>query len=419
MKTFNLLLCLAWLSFPGAALSQPNYTNETEVASYVRQMLYWPDADPTNRNLAAFRYQHLLYTEDGGIRPVLTNMVNLYGAAERARAQTAEAALRRGLTNHPASALLAGLLLDIYYDRAAAEFVLAGNSLSLADRMRMGPPSVPTGLVIDDEIGLYRQALDAYRSTLAGYFSLLSDSLGLTPVPPAGYQWFRQLAPARGLDPACYLSNGVPVSVTGNTNVLFTGYKDLVLLFSGLRDYGRAAVALAGLQRTRNNSGDLDQAKHLITDSQRFLFLQTSSLLAIFPGLDPHDAHVLDAASGLAEAVDGVNEGLADLGTMRQSIRGGAGLLGFESDFLMLVQKFAGQSGDLFDSFDAFQLRLSPGDLSSPLRYAKDLLAEERESYGDYRGLQDQLDLQFAYVTESAEDRLFQIRGGVSRHPGV
>ena len=88
------------------------------------------------------------------------------------------------MTNNPASTLLGGLLLDIYYDRTAAEFVLAGNSLTSADKTRMGPPSVPTGLVIDDEIGLYRQALDAYRSALMGYFSLLSDNLGMTKCRP-------------------------------------------------------------------------------------------------------------------------------------------------------------------------------------------------------------------------------------------
>ena len=77
----------------------------------------------------------------------------------------------------------------------------------------------------------------------------------------------------------------------------------------------------------------------------------------------------------------------------------------------MLAQKFAGQSGDIFDSFDALQLRLDPTDLSSPLSYAKDLQAEAYGSYNDYRGYQDQLETQLANVNGSAEDRLFQIVG--------
>ena len=417
MKTFNLLLCAACLALPGLLSAQPaNFTNETVVATYLKGMLYWPNADATNRNIAAFRYKHLLFADAGGLAPVVTNMANLYGTPERARALTAETYVRTGLTNNPASTLLAGLLLDIYYDRAAAECVLATTSLTGADRVRMGPPSVPTGLVIDDEIGLYQQALGAYRSTLANYFRLFNDGLGQSSQTPAGCRWFKQLVPSRGLEPASYLSNGVPSSVTGSANALFAGYKDLVLLLQGLRDYGRAAVALARLQWARNNAGDLTQAKTLITDSQRLLFLQTRTLLGLFPGLDPQDTNAVDAASGLAEAIGGVNASLADLEAMRQSIRGGAGLLGFSGDFLMLVQKFAGQSGDIFDSFDALQLRLNPSDLSSPLRYAQDLLANERASFDAYRGLQDKLELQLANVTGSAQDRLFQIVGA---YPGT
>ncbi len=410
------LLGLAWLGLTGSVRGQPIYSNPTNVAAFVRGLLYWPDAYPTNHQNAAFRYKHLLYTNDAGMRADVTNIANLYGEQERDLAQAAENHLRRGLTNNPTSKLLRGLLLDIRYDRTAAELLIAGNLLRPADRVRLGPPSVPTGLVMDDEINLCQQALGACRSALAGYFTLLTDNLGMATVPPAGYQCFQQLVPGRGLEPAYYLSNNVPVSVAGDTNVLFTGYKDLALVFTALRDYGRTAVALARLQATRNNAGDLDQAWNLITDSQRLLFLQTSAFLGLFPGLDPQDTNAVDAASGLAAALAGVNESLADLETLAQSLRGEANLLGFESDFLMLVQKYAGQSGDLFDSFDALQSRLNLTDLSSPLRYAKDLLTAARDSYADYRGYQDQLETQLAYLTESAEDRLFQVVGA---YPGT
>lgn len=425
MKTFRIefamsavCACLVWLVLPGSGLAQPaNYTNETVVANYVKGLLYWTEADPTNRNAAAFRYKDLLYTNEAtGIRPDRSRLSTFYGAAERARAQTAETELRRGLTNNPASALLGGLLLDIYYDRTAAELVLAGNKLTSADKARMGPPSVPTGLVIDDEISLYGQARDAYRSALMGYFSLLSDNLGMTSVPPAGCQWFQQLVPSRPLSPATCLSNGVPVPVGGSGAALFAGYKDLVLLLNGLRDYGRAIVPLVRLQATRNNAGDVDQAASLIADSTRFLFLQTSTLRGLFPGLDVQDTNQVDAASGLVEATAGVKQSLSELEAAGQGIRARANLLGFESDFLMLAQKYVGQTGDIFDSFDALQLRLNPTDLSSPLRYAKDLQVEARDSYDDYQGLQEQLETQLGNLSGSAEDRLFQIAGA---HPGT
>lgn len=414
------LLLLGWLARPGTISAQPlpDCADETAVASYVEQMLYWPNAYPTNRDIAAFRYKHLLYTNEAtGIRPDRSRIGNLYGAAERARAQDAETVLRCGLNEKPASTRLGGLLLDIYYDRTAAEFVLAANLLTSADRARMGPPSVPTGLVIDDEISLYRQALDAYRSAVMGYVSLLSDSLGMTNVPPAGCQLFRQLVPSRALDPASYLSYTNPVSVSGSAEPLFTGYKDLVLLLNGLRDYGRASVSLARLQAWRDNAGDLTESKSLIADSQRFLLLQTVTLLGLFQGLDPHDTNVVDAVSGLAEAMDGVNVSLSALETLAQTLRGQGNLLGFETDFLMLAQKYVGQSDNVFDSFDALQLRLDPTDLSSPLRYAKDLQAEARDSYADYQGFQEQLESQLGYLAGSTEDRLFQIVGAHSGTP--
>ena len=336
-----ILLCLAGLACSGSALGV-DYSNEVAVADYVKPMLYWPDSDPADRDIAAFRYKVLLYTDDGtGIRADTANMGTLYGAVERTRAQTAENELRIGLTNNPSSLLLQNLLLDIHYDRMAAELVLAGRMLPKATRIRMGlePPSVPTGLVIDDEINLHQQALEAYHSALEGVFSLLADDLDLTNSPPAGYTLFKNLVPTRELEPATYLGGTNAVSVTGSTTPLFDGYKDLVLLFNGLRDYGRVADAMGRLKTTRNNAGDLEETKALVSDAQRFLFLQQIKLLGIFPELDLGDAGNVAAASGLTEAAKGVAASLASLETLAQSIRSESSLLGFGEDFLMLVQK--------------------------------------------------------------------------------
>src|SRR5512144_721323 len=85
--SWPLLLCLGWLVWPAAGSAQPtNYADEHDVAGYVRTRLYWPDAAPADRNAAAFRYKHLLYVDNGGIRPNLTNMANLYADPERQRA---------------------------------------------------------------------------------------------------------------------------------------------------------------------------------------------------------------------------------------------------------------------------------------------------------------------------------------------
>lgn len=400
----TILLCLTGLACSGAA-----FADATNVADSVRQKLYWPDAAPAERNIAAFRYKVLLYTDDGtGIRADTAEMNTLYGAAERIRAQTAENELRAGLAQYPESTLLQNLLLDLYYDRTAAEFILAGDMRTAdgrtVDRMRMGPATVATGLVIDDEINLHAQALEAYRSALEQHFALLSVNLDTNTVPPHGYTVFKNLVPARNLEPGSYLDGSNVVSVTGSAAPLLDGYKDLELLLNGLRDYGRTAVALGRLKSSRNNTGDLEEARTLVTDAERFLYLQQAKLLGMFPGID-------------SENTKSVAVSLANLETLAQSIRGGYSLLGFEDDFLMLVQKFAGQSEDIFDSFDAFELRLNPTDLSSPLRYAMELQDSAVDSYDAYRGYQDQLETQLGYITETAEDRLFQITGAYPGDP--
>lgn len=394
----------------------PDYRDEKNVATYVKRFLYWPDAAASSafdKDQAAFRYKHLLYgTESNQVRAASDTMASLYGAAVRGRSLTAEEELKKGLALNPTSPALRSLLLDIYYDRTAAEAILANEMLAGLEQQRLGPPSVAGGFVIDDEIGICASALAANRAALQTYLVLLTNELGVAGSPPLGMQLFQQLVPARGLDPAsCIASNGTIHSVTGNSAPLFSGYRDLVLLYGVLRDYGHNAVTLARLYYGRNNAGDLDRARSLVTDSQRFLYLHGAVLLGSFPGLDPANTNTVEAASGLAESIASVNGSLEELNKFRTTLEGGGNPVDFESDFLMLVQKFVGPSGTAFDSFDAFQLDLDPTGLSSPLRYAKDLLTQARTSYDSYRGYQDQLQTQLSDTTSSAQDRLYQIVG--------
>ncbi len=406
------LIFLAWFAFACTAPAQPSsYTNETAVAGYVKSLLYWPDAG-TNKNIAAFRYKHLLYTNDAGIRPDLANMANLYGPAERIRSQTAEEELRRGLTNNPVSTLLGNLLLDIYYDRTVAESIFTRQALAAADFTRFAQTSAPPAYVIDSEILTYEQALQTNRQALATYLCLLTNHLGLSadPDPPRGYRIFQQLVPARGLEPASYLSNGVPVCVISDTGPLFTGYKDLVLVYGLLRDHGRTARDLARLRLSRGNAGDGPQVAALLSESERFVYLHGELLRGIFPGLAPVEGD----PSALAEAMAGCSQSLDELGTLRQVILGKRSVLGFEPDFLMLVQKFTGAQ-TYYDSYDALRERLSPANPVGPLAYAKADWMQARNSYANYRGYEDQLAGQFDQLTGSAEDRLFEIVGA---YPG-
>lgn len=409
-----LLFCLGWLALPGGLQAQPaNYTNETVVANYVKGLLYWPDAAPADKNSAAFRYKHLLYIDYGGIRPDFTNMADLYTAADRTKSQLAEAELIGGLTNHPDSTILGELLLDIYYDRTVAEAIFAREALEKAELAHFGPPiAAPAplgGFIIDNEIAAYEAALQSNRVALATYFTLLTNSLGVADVAgvPLGYRLFQEDVPTRGLDPASYVSNNVVVCVSSNSSPLFTSYKDVVLLYELLSDQGRTASTLARLRLLRNSPGDINAAESLLTEVTRSLFLHTHLLRTAFPDLNPEDASL--ANSGVGVALEGVAGSLAELENVRQLQRGGLNPLGFDPDFLVLVQDaFSGEAPQP-DSYDAFLVHLA--DANSALGQATNALGAARNSYTTVRESEDELASHFDNSSITYMDRLRDIVG--------
>ncbi len=416
-----LLLCLGCLALPRAGWAQPaNYTNETVVANFVNGLLYWQDAAPSNQNIAAFRYKVLLYTNDNGIRPDLANMANLYTANDRSRSQMAETNLQCGLTNNPDSALLRGLLLDIYYDRTEAEAIIAAQALQQAQCAHFGSPianPAPTGgFIIANEIAAYQAALDSNRVAVATYCALLTNSLGVPDVAdtPLGYRIFQEEVPGRELDPACYLgSNHAPVCVTASTNALFTGYKDLVLLYQLLSDQGSTAATLAHLYFLRNGAGDMSAGEDTITAAQRSLFLHTELLRTAFPDLNLNDAALTN--SGVGAALAGVSDGLADLDKVKQAQRGGLNPLGFDPNFMVLLDSgFSGES-NYPDTYDALLVHLATAN--STLGVATNALAAAGASYASYRGYQDQLATETVNSSSSYAASLQQIVGVAPSDP--
>ncbi len=226
-----------------------------------------------------------------------------------------------------------------------------------------------------------------------------------------GSRVFQTLVPGRALLVATYTdTNGVSMPVTTDA-ILFSGYKDLTLLFGLLRDHGRSAETLARLLLSRDGAGDRAEAEVLVRDALRFLFLQGTLLKNRFPHLPPEGD-----PSGLAEAIAGWSQGLRALGTVEQLLLGGGNALGFADDFMMYVQKFSGQT-ELFDSYDAFRERLDPNTGSNPLRSALQALEAARDSYANYRGFQDQLAAQFDNSSITYLDRLRDIVGVFPDHP--
>lgn len=228
--------------------------------------------------------------------------------------------------------------------------------------------------------------------------------------PTFGYDLFRNLVPNRHLAPATVMVGGQPQSVTGDDTLLFLGYRDLVMLYDLLKDFGRNARQLAWLHWANGNDAT---ARTLASESQRYLLVNGGLLDGIFPELDPET----QTASGLDTAVAGYRAALGDLTALLAQIGGDSTPLGFDRNFLMLVQKFQGQDPELFDSFNSIKDWLNPTVLTSQLRFARDRQAAALASYATFRQNFDEVQEQYEQSTISFEFRLFEIAGARPGEP--
>ena len=406
----------------------------------VREQMYYSEGDGAEaRNSAGLRYLHLLYRQfPDGPRAQFELMdpdspnpaAQLYSQPERARIEQAFATVERALALDPENAAWRKLWLDIHYDRAAAEAILAKQLLAGAARIRFNPPAAgeQTGenlvdgrseFVIHEEIRTHEAALAQNRVAFDGLFALLGKNAGLSLQPPLGYQVLQNLTPARSLLPAAYLdTDGNPQPVSNGGAPLFSGYKDVVLLFDLLRAHGRTAIGLSELYLRRNQSadadtgapGDRDRAITLIGDTQQFMLLHRDILLQGFPNLPMDEGD----PSGVHEMLAGVNQALADLATLHQAIEGGQSPLGFKRDFLMLVSNRASS----FDSFDNLQTELNPAETTNPLGWALATWGQAQASIDTAGRLEDDLKFEFQRTTTMARNRLFDVIGARPGDPG-
>jgi hypothetical protein len=151
----------------------------------------------------------------------------------------------------------------------------------------------------------------------------------------------------------------------------------------------------------------------LASESQRYLLVNGGLIDGIFPDLETEE----ETDSGLDTAVAGYRAALGDLAALLSLIGGDSTPLGFDRNFLMLVQKFQGQDPGLFDSFNSIKDWLEPTPASSQLRFARDRQAVALKSYVDFRQNFDEVQEQYEQSTISFEFRLFEITGARPGEP--
>ncbi|MDQ8202389.1 hypothetical protein [Pelagicoccus sp. SDUM812003] len=415
-----------------AGVPFPDFVDE--IVDEARELLY-PPSDATREQVegsdAAFRYKELLYNSDGegavSLDPQVVN--DAYGAAERARARDALALVSQALKHAPTDVPLRHSVLDIYYDLALAEMQSVKQDYASVAEVRLGFRAVPDdGFIIDEEISVYRSVLDKLSVSLDSYGELFSNHFGnvvadIDASAPAGIPFgaylFVEEQPYRNQYAASYADSSgrqvVPeydpeteeVVASQDERILFSGYKDYVMVATLLGDYANASSELARLYGMRGLQGDRQTALNLIAETQREVSVSLRSLRTLFGDFEPSPGD----ASGLSAALKGARTSLAELTQTESFLVGSANSLGFDPNFLVLIQEFPDQnSGNQFDSYDALNNWIRHTNVS-PLTFAETTYDRAKDSYDTYRGNADQVHEQLSQLESAHSDRYFEITG--------
>lgn len=404
-------------------------------------MLYaptnWTRAEVVGSDLV-FRYKPLLFGgTSNGVAADPSQMASYFGNNERVKFGQAVKLMRDALKYAPYDRTLRNTLLDAYYDLAVAEVQFAKVDRAKIAEYRLGFLTVPTGgFVIDQEITRTTNLVARYELALSRYGELLTDRMGVdvseydpavTNGMPLGAYIFQQEEPVRNqLAAQFYDADGVLKTVpqydpdlgqttTNNApRVLFAGYKDYVNLLGLLREYTVSAAELArlyGMRGRRAPTDDILSAYGAIGNAQRETQLEVLLLRGMFPGYEPAPGD----ASGLRAALNGLGVGLAELDNVRAFLDGKSNLLGFNPNFLVLIQEHTSSiEGNQFDSYDALMHWIGGRGTPSafmPLPVAQAAFDAAVTSYNTYKGNADQVWDQLDQIAGTYGGRYYEITG--------
>ena len=404
--------------------SRPSFTaflhddsNATFIAGQLRAQLYHEDAvaNPLwEAGNAAFRYRQHIYEKNAeGEVGRASSPTSEFGSEEQGRVDQVLALISERLQKDPFGTPYHDLFLDIIYDLTSIRMIQAQEALTGLDLTRIGPPPVG-GQVIDNEIALYEASLPMLRDAIGTMLESLDADIAYTASgAPAGYEFFKTRVPLRPLMPATYLDEGTvkPLNdLTGApiTESLIDGYRDALLFFQMLGEYGASAAELAKLYRLTDRPAD---AQGLLRNARELVFLQGSVIRGIFrdpaTGTDP---------AQLEQALASWEQGISDLKGSEDAFDTGLNPLGFDDDFLVLLQRDDSESSDIFNTFDILEDRVI-NDNRSFLSDALDDQQAAIDDYATYRSGLDELQIGLININDGAELRLAQIVGRETTHP--
>ncbi|WP_444884100.1 fibronectin type III domain-containing protein [Microbulbifer sp. PSTR4-B] len=390
-------------------------TVEVDPTVQIRKQLYYNEADQVpaaqhnpaqgifSRDKAAFRYLDLMYIVDTDTNTVINpyasgeatvEFSSLYDTVERNLATDVEAFIFEQLTHHPNNENLQRFTLDVYYDRAVAEMILANEALDNARISRLRNEAVEV------EVGHIETAHQLLKDALEQYNSLL------TYAPEFLAQW----GPTRGqISPRYYDPNDLAQKDVTPAELLFTGYKDVTMLYQLMSKLVSTKVQQARLAVVagQTNTTLLAQMVDEMDTLRSELIAKEASLRAIFPNVDFTQ---VQGFSGLPEAVSEWNTHISDLENSVSWLTGETNILGLPQDAVLLVQGYGIDGNTVFDSFDALSDFLG-NESSGPIATAQNSLVAAKTSYENYRHSADKLATEYTDRHQQLGNWLYSLLG--------
>ncbi|QFT56494.1 hypothetical protein FIU95_18265 [Microbulbifer sp. THAF38] len=399
-------------------------TMEMDPAVHVLKQLYYiaaddvplaedaPDIGIFSKYAAAFQYLDLMYsleldTESEQkiiVSEYLSNGISapkfsdLYGAEERARANNAGEILEDYLKNEQSiDEDLELLLLDYYYDQAAAEVILANQSLDEARIVRLrGEPLVDEILHVNVAYDVLETGFEQYLKLLDGEFS------GLLP------KWseYRSQTSPRYTD----LDSQEQVDVIPdnvNPDNLLSGYKDIILFYQLMNKLAETKVKQVRLLVVSGGvTDDIAAEVHELYES--LTEIEGKLRKEIFNDAD--FTQLGGDYSGLAEAVYEWQSQVNRLENTLGWITGETNILGLPQDVLLLYQGYGIDGNTDFHSYDVLRKYLDAPQ-TSPINLAIDSFNDAVESYNAFRYNASALATEYADRHKQLSDRLHALLG--------
>lgn len=386
---------------------------ELDPTAKIRKQLYYGEAanipaDQENqalgqfsRELAAFRYLDLMYVLDPSTQKVTNRFASgesapdfttLYDARERERVLLVEDLIQEQLAAHPSNTNVQRFLLDLYYDQAVAELILANQSIDKARISRLRDEGLTT------EMDHLADAASILENGLNRYWSVVQDHSDIL------IRW----EASRGQNSPRYRDANDFAQNVVDEERLFSGYKDVVMFYQLMTKLAETKRQYAHLSLVsgQTNQTLLDNLNNELVALNAFLADKALQLQGLFPNQALSE---VQGQTGLPQSIVRFNAAQDELTHAETWIKGDTNPLGLPKDTVLLVQGYGIDGNIQYDSFDALKAMLETSN--GPIQQAKNSFSEAMSRYETYKQNQDQLKTEYKDRTQSLNNWLYDLIG--------